>query len=948
MLRILSARAIRRPLSIVEVQRRCFPACAPFVEAKLIAITRNFSSNGAHDDDPIDKFDHVDTKIQFETTIDIPKELGVVRIQQIVDGPSTRFGTGTIATLTESAIVGTCGKTVALSTVAIDKEASTTRSTSQALKSMSSSMVPLVVTYQERHHGVGRIPQNMPRRDAMRPTDDEILASRAIDRAIRPLLTNITHDISLHCSIQSYDVFGANSGHPVALALNSASLALKKFMKEPVAAVNLCLMKDGTVIVDPKPFQVERASAELLFAGTRDKVIMMEFHSPSEAHGLSDQSVMDLLRVGHAAIQPILDTQLAFVQVKDEVPSDQFLRISLGLPDGEKSTTSDAGEIDLRFNEQATLIMDEATKFCEGRIGDAHLRLFGYHDATERRMETTATIHPSYDALMSKATRGRREHMVYTAIEKLINEEFVPSTINLKEVYEQARQEDDNLSATIANEVRSRLLRQAFYTTATKYGTRGDHRGEFGCGYKTVRTLTATIPALPDVVHGSALFSRGETQVLCTATLGAPADGLPRLNPFQITKDPRAVVHQGRGPFDHLPVGSLRYVRSQEALVSDFNSRKVKAENEQTGDSGTLDEKKQIFLHYDFPSFCKGELSKSPNSANRRAIGHGRLAEKAISPAMPPSSVFPYAVRLTCEVTGSNGSSSMASVCGATLALLDAGVPIMAPVAAVSVGVVSNSKSGNFGLVLDITGTEDHYGDMDFKVAGTESGVTAFQLDVKKPLSMKIIEDALLLAKEGRVAILTEMEALARRSSCGVVSNLMPRQVLKDSTPRVEVVRFDPLRKRDLIGPGGAVLRQLEDRYGVSIDLTQEGQCLLFGANPDMVREAKASVMDLVADVEEGGIYTCTVIEIKDFGAILEALRNKEGLLHVSEISEEFDATKNSEGNFGFVHEYLKVGQKIEVICTGVDPVQNSIRFSRKKLLQQRKYTATSRPSPAS
>ena len=949
MLRILSARAIRLSLVMMEVQRRSIPGCASFLEATGIDKKKNFSSNGAHDDNLIDEPDHGETRDQLLPTIDFPKELGVVFIQQIVDGPSTRFGTGTIATLTESAIVGTCGKTVVLSTVAIDKEASTIRSTSQALKSMSSSMVPLVVTYQERQHGVGKIPQNMPRRDAMRPTDDEILAGRAIDRAIRPLLTNITHDISLHCSVQSYDVFGANSGHPVALALNSASLALKKFMKEPVAAVNICLMKDGTVIVDPKPFQTERASAELLFAGTRDKVIMMEFHSPSEAHGLSDQSVMDLIRVGHAAIQPILDTQLAFVQVKDDVPSDYFLRISLGLPDGDESKTLDAGEIDLQFIEQATLIMDEATKFCEGRIGDAHLRLFGYHDETERRIETThASIHPSYDALMSKATRGRREHMVYTAIEKLIKEEFVPSTINLKEVYEQARQDDDNIPATIANEVRSRLLRQAFYTTATKYGTRGDHRGEFGCGYKTVRPLTATLPALPDVVHGSALFSRGETQVLCTATLGAPADGLPKLNSFQSTKDPREVVPQGGGPYDHLPVGSLRYIRSQEALVSDFNSRKVKAEKEQTGDSGTLEEKKRVFLHYDFPAFCKGEISKSPTSANRRAIGHGRLAEKAILPAIPPSSVFPYAVRLTCEVTGSNGSSSMASVCGATLALLDAGVPIMAPVAAVSVGVVSNSETGDFGLVLDITGTEDHYGDMDFKVAGTESGVTAFQLDVKKPLSIKIIEGALLLAKEGRVAMLIEMEALARRSSCGVLSNLMPRQVLKDSAPRVEVVRFDPLRKRDLIGPGGAVLRQLEDRYGVSLDLTQEGQCLLFGANPDMVREAKASVMDLVADVEEGGTYTCTVIEIKDFGAILEALRNKEGLLHVSEISEEFDATKNAEGNFGFVHEYLKVGQKIEVICTGVDPVQNSIRFSRKKLLQQRKDAATSRPSPVS
>jgi polyribonucleotide nucleotidyltransferase len=867
-------------------------------------------------------------------------------IKQVIDGPPTRFGAGAIANLTESSIVGTSGKTVVLSTVAIDKEASTIRSLSQALTSLSSAMVPLSVTYQERHHGVGRIPQNGARRDALRATDDEILAGRAIDRALRPLLTNIKHDIHLHCSVQAYDVFGSESGHPVALALNSASLALKPYMKEPVAAINVCLMKNGTVVVDPQPYQVEASSAELLFAGTRDKVIMMEFHSPTEAHGLSNQSVVDLMRVAHAAIQPLLDTQQSFLQLKNEEPSDSVLRKSLGLPEVDETHETAPEDVEGVLMDQATMLMNEATAFCEQRLGVTPLLLFGYQDETERRIETNAIIHPSYDALLSKSARGRREHMVYSAIEKLVSEEFMPAKADLAEVYQDALDRNTDITSTIANEVRSRMLRKTFFTTATTHGTRGDNRGEYGCGHKTVRPLSVTVPALPDIVHGSALFSRGETQVLCTATLGAPTDGLPKRNPFQETKDPRSSVFQGGGPYDHLPVGSLRYIRSQEALVSDFNSRKVKADKEQTGDSGTLEEKKRIFLHYDFPAFCKGELPKSLNAANRRAIGHGRLAEKAILPAMPPPSIFPYAVRLTCEVTGSNGSSSMASVCGATLALLDAGVPILAPVAAVSVGVVSDATSGDYGLLLDITGTEDHYGDMDFKVAGTETGVTAFQLDVKKPLSMDILEHALHLAWEGRIVMLHEMEVLTRQSSCGVLSNLMPRTVLKDSAPRVEVVRFDPLRKRDLIGPGGAVIRQLEDRYGVSLDLTQEGQCLLFGANPEMVKEAKASIMDLVADVEEGGVYTCTVIEIKDFGAILEALRNKEGLLHVSEISDDDDdGGKNPDGNYGFVRDHLKVGQKIEVLCTGVDPVQNSIRFSRKKLLQQRKAAATSRPS---
>jgi len=898
--------------------------------------------------DPADMTTTNDTDNVPASNVDnVPrKQEGLEFIKEVVDGPPTRFGSGTIASLTESAVVGTCGQTVVLSTVAIDKESSTIRSLSHALDSLSSSMVPLVVNYQERYHGVGRIPQNGRRRDALRPTDEEILAGRAIDRALRPLIKKTNHDIHLNCSVQAYDVFGSSSGHPIALALNSASLALKPFMTEPVAAVNMCLMRNGSVIMDPRPFQVAESSAELLFAGTRDKVIMMEFHSPTQPHGLSEKSLMDLIRVGHAAIQPLLDIQQSFLQFKKEDPSDEFLRLSLGLPQLAGSKNSESEELGKLLLEQATIIMTEATTFCEERIGDTPLRLFGYQDEIERRIEVDAKIHPSYGPLLTKTVRGRREHMVYSAIEKLLKEEFLPLTENLKEVYQEARTENEGIPSIIANEVRSRLLRKALFTTATKHGTRGDNRGEPGCGYKTIRPLAATVPILPDVVHGSALFSRGETQVLCTATLGAPSDGISNQNPFQDTKDPRTVDYKSDGPYDHLPVGSLRYIRSQEALISDFNSRKVKADKEQTGDSGTLDEKKSIFLHYDFPAFCKGEVPKSPNAANRRAIGHGRLAEKAILPAMPPPQAFPYAVRLTCEVTGSNGSSSMASVCGATLALLDAGVPMLAPVSAVSIGLASDSESGEFGLLLDITGTEDHYGDMDFKVAGTGTGVTAFQLDVKKPLSIEVFESALVLAKEGRQVILLEMEALARTSSCGILSNLMPRSVLKDSAPRVEVVRFDPLRKRDLIGPGGTVLRQLEERYGVSLDLTQEGQCLLFGANPEMVKEAKASVMDLVADVEEGGVYVCTVIEIKDFGAILEALRNKEGLLHVSEISDE--TQENPDGNYGLVHDYLKVGQKIEVLCTGVDPVQNSIRFSRKKLLQLRKSAATARPSPAS
>jgi polyribonucleotide nucleotidyltransferase len=222
---------------------------------------------------------------------------------------------------------------------------------------------------------------------------------------------------------------------------------------------------------------------------------------------------------------------------------------------------------------------------------------------------------------------------------------------------------------------------------------------------------------------------------------------------------------------------------------------------------------------------------------------------------------------------------------------------------------------------------------MDFKIAGTRKGVTAVQLDVKQPLPVEVLIKGLYLAKSGRIGILNMMRDQSMKAFGGLYCRPEPKQ----SAPRVEVVRFDPLRKRDLVGPGGVVLRQLEDRYGVSLDLTQEGQCLLFGPNREMVEKAKWTVMDLVADVVEGEVYTGTVIEVKDFGAIIELLRNKEGLLHISELSTDNDEVRrHPQGNAGFVADHLKVGQKIEVLCIGVDPIQGSVKLSRRALLEQK------------
>lgn len=907
------ARRLRSPLT--SHARLCF---TPVPRSVLCSI-RNFSSEALGEESGNDSVHR--------------NPLG---IQQIIDGKPVQFDTGSIANLAKASVIGTAGQSLVLAVVATDS--SQQGSSSPLIDSLrSSDNIGLTVSYQERHHGVGKIPTiNRMRRDTVNSSDEEILAGRAVDRALRPLMKSTITDQQVHvsCSVQAHD----GRGNPVALALNAASVALGSRLNSRVAAVHLCLTSDGIVIRDPTFSQTQEAAACLLYAGTRDHVVMMEASSPTQS--IPEDLLIQLMELAHAAIQPILDTQeLLVVGQEDEETSDSELLESLGITTSgsaistlwaslgvTSSGSTKSGNAAAVPNDSSALVND-AYMYCQPRLGHAALRLFGCSEGTkELKGGTSVHIHPQHTPLLPKSIRGRREHLLSKEIERLLMEGFVPSDYKIREVFQTSR---DTIVPLLSNAVHKKMVQKALYLSSSKYQTRGDNRSYAGNGTQTIRPLAVSVPALPDSVHGSSLFSRGETQVLCTTTLGAPRDGVPVANPYH----EQTVSLRQSGPFDHLPVGSLRYLRSQEAMASDLNSKKVMAAKEMTGDSGTLDEVRRFFLQYDFPSFSKGEVPSG--RGNRREVGHGKLAEKAIDSVLPHPSDFPYSMRVTSEVTSSNGSSSMATVCGATLALLDAGVPLLAPVAGVSVGLALGDTPSEYSLLLDITGTEDHYGCMDFKIAGTTDGVTALQLDVKSPLPMKILKEALHLAREGRVVMLEEMKQLAKNSSAGVISKLYPRLTLKDSAPRVEVVRFDPMRKKDLIGPGGAVLRQLEDRFDVSLDLTQEGQCLLFGQDKTAVADAKAAVMDLVADVEEGQVYTGTVIEIKDYGAVVELLRNKEGLLHVSEIA---DDISHPEGNFGVVNQHLRVGQKIEVLCTGVDPVQGYIRLSRKALLKMKEY----------
>jgi polyribonucleotide nucleotidyltransferase len=452
-----------------------------------------------------------------------------------------------------------------------------------------------------------------------------------------------------------------------------------------------------------------------------------------------------------------------------------------------------------------------------------------------------------------KQARGEAETAVRSIILNAFNESPDFAGVDLK------------LRASVVDVV----MRKAFRDTILA-GKRADGRQ-----MDEVRPIESYPGSLP-VVHGSSFFVRGDTHVLVAVTLGE-------------RKEAKSVI---------LPDGS-----------------------------GILD--KRFYLHYDFPPYCTGELG-SASALNRRMVGHGALAEKAVAAIMPRFLLmrkcvgsnnlaaslyrfekFPYAVRVHSECTSSSGSSSMASVCGASLALMDAGVPVTNAVAGISVGLVTaesisepadSAFSGQYQLLTDIIGSEDYHGDMDFKIAGTTKGVTAIQLDTKlsNGIPLDIVIEALEKARAGRLHILDQMnKAIAA-----------PRIDIQDSALRAEIVRYDPERKRHLVGPGGEMIRHIETTYDCSVDADEEGVVYIYGKDKGKVAEATELVQDLVVVVAVGNVHMAEVLELKDFGAFVKITRAQEALLHISEISHDPTLLKKP------INELLAVGQRIEVKVT--------------------------------
>ena len=380
-----------------------------------------------------------------------------------------------------------------------------------------------------------------------------------------------------------------------------------------------------------------------------------------------------------------------------------------------------------------------------------------------------------------------------------------------------------------------------------------------GRRFSEIRPISIEAGWLPRT-HGSSLFTRGETQALVTVTLGTSQD--------------------------------VQYIDSLEV--------------------GEI--KRRFMLNYNFPPFSVGETGRT-GSPGRREIGHGALAMRSIDSVMPEEEVFPYTVRIVSDITESNGSSSMATVCGGVIALMDAGVPIKAPVAGVAMGLVMEDKK--YAILTDIAGAEDHYGDMDFKVAGTRNGITALQMDIKVTgLNPQILTEALEQARKGRLFILDKMNEVITE----------PRQEISKYAPRIVTIQINPDKIRDVIGPGGKVIRGIQEKTGAKIDISDDGRIAIATANGEAAEAAMQIIRDLTAEVEIGQSYLGTVTRIVDFGAFIEVFPGTEGLLHVSEIADY---------RVRDVRDELKEGQQILVKCINVEG--NKIRLSRKALLKEEK-----------
>jgi polyribonucleotide nucleotidyltransferase len=672
-------------------------------------------------------------------------------------GETVTLETGRIARQADGAVLATIGKTQVLATVVAAKSTKPGQD-----------FFPLSVHYQEKMYAAGRIPGGYLKREG-RPSEKETLTSRLIDRPIRPLFPNgFMNEVQV---IQTVVAAEKDVDPDIcAMIATSAALSISGIpFNGPIGAARVAFSDDNGYTLNPTYSQLEDSLLDMVVAGTKDAVLMVE----SEADELTEDEMLGAVLFAHKGFQSAIT---AISEWAEELKVEQW--------DWQPEARDEA--------------LYSAVK-----------------------AEAAAGISEAYTISDKLARYGRIDEVKAAAVEKLAAAEG-----------EEGYSADD--VAAMVGELKYEVVRQRVIDGQPRIDGRDN---------ETVRPLTIETGAL-NTAHGSAIFTRGETQAIVATTLGSARDAQMVDFLHGMTTDP-------------------------------------------------------FLFHYNFPPYSVGEAGRM-GGVGRREIGHGRLARRGVQAMMPDQEEFPYTIRVVSEITESNGSSSMASVCGASLSLMDAGVPLKAPVAGIAMGLVKEGEK--FAVLTDILGDEDHLGDMDFKVAGTDEGITALQMDIKiEGITEEIMEIALTQAKKARFTILEQMNE--------VISE--PRTELSENAPTMTSMKIDSDKIRDVIGKGGATIRDITEKTGASVDIDDNGNIKIFAADKAGADAAQKMIEEITAEIEVGVTYEGKVSKIVDFGAFITVLPGKDGLLHISQISEE--RVEN-------VADHLSEGQVVKVHVMDVDP----------------------------
>ena len=668
-----------------------------------------------------------------------------------------------------SSVIATYGKTVVMANVTIAKKETT-----------GIDFVPLTVSYIEKFYAEGRIPPGFIKRET-KPSDNETLISRTIDRPIRPLFpSNYRNETDVFCTLLAYEE--TSPADITALIAASAALSISPAPFEDVIAGAKVAYKNGEFVLNSTHPFADNGKLDLTVAGTRDSILMVE----SEAKELSEDEMLKALAFGHEELGKVVDF------IKDFVASCDVKKIVVETPD--------FSELEKNIKEFATNDLKEA------------------YNITSKQ-DRVSKLEETYDKIKEKFVGESEDEVLMNKVDE------------------------------ITKDIEKNIVR----TMILKEGRRID-------GRKTnqVRPITAQVDILP-VVHGSALFTRGETQALVITTLGSEHD---------------------------------------EQIIDNV-SEVVESQN--------------FMLHYNFPPYATGETGflKSPG---RREIGHGKLAWRAINNVIKLNDDFPYTIRVVSEITESNGSSSMATVCGTSMSLMAAGVPMKSPVSGIAMGLIK--EGDDFTVLTDIMGDEDHLGDMDFKVAGTKYGITALQMDIKcKGVTEQIMSVALKQAQEGRFHILDKMSEAISES----------RKEVSETAPRALVIKIKPAKIKDVIGSKGKVIKEIVDKTGASIDINDDGTVTIMSNKAENREYARQLIEDIAGDVEVGKIYEGKVVKIVDSGAFVDLPGKVDGFIHISQLANY---------RVDFVDDVLNEGDVVKVKVIGFDR-NNKPKLSYKAVNQK-------------